>query len=214
MKLYKNICITNLKSILEKGILPISKIGNSNWLSENRAENSDEVVYLFKPTSENNSFAKTYGFVLLEIEVEAQKSEFLSNDANKELYDELICDEVKPHQIKAIYVPVVLKERVLEMIEIANYAFNQKKEFLELVRPTLTKEQIEKRELALNDALFIDAETIEKITFVEVGFLDENNQEIEKDEIETWAEKTEIRASEFNYFRAIKNNIAKTIYHL
>ena len=68
MILYKNVDIKDLESILSKGILSLNKSGNNNWDDNKRASNSCDVVYLFNPLTEQNSFCN-YGAVLLQIDI-------------------------------------------------------------------------------------------------------------------------------------------------
>lgn len=104
MKLYKNVDIRDLNSILENGILPISVTGNDNWEEGFRSNNSREVVYLFDALNHGDSFVD-YGLALIEVEVEATKNEMGKRDANRNSYVEYICDEVKPSQILNVYIP-------------------------------------------------------------------------------------------------------------
>lgn len=114
MKLYKNVDIADLKNILSEGILPISKTGNDNWSSKKRANNSKDVVYLFSPTSEINSFPN-YGVALLEVEVdEALQNEFNATDVHKNDYKEFIINEVNCSKIKKIYIPKIFKQFINE----------------------------------------------------------------------------------------------------
>ena len=87
---YKNVDITDLSSILEKGILPIDKCGNYNWDSGRRAGNATDVVYLFRPKRRN--CLKTYGLALIEISdnIIAHKTSFVTGDRNEPNYDEYI----------------------------------------------------------------------------------------------------------------------------
>ena len=112
MKLFKNVGLQELKDILKNGILPISVTGNDNWEEGKRSNNSREVVYLFSPKTELNTFMQ-YGLVLLEIETEnAVKTEFMTNDINKDYYDEFIKEQIKPEEIKKIYIPRILKKQI------------------------------------------------------------------------------------------------------
>ena len=112
MKLFKNVGLQELKDILKNGILPISVTGNDNWEENYRSNNSREVVYLFSPKTELNTFMQ-YGLVLLEIETEnAVKTEFMPNDVNKDYYDEFIKEQIKPEEIKKIYIPRILKKQI------------------------------------------------------------------------------------------------------
>ena len=99
MKLFKNVGLQELKDILKNGILPISVTGNDNWEENNRSNNSKDVVYLFSPKTELNTFMQ-YGLVLLEVETEnAIKNEFMKNDVNKDCYDEFIKDKIEPNDV-------------------------------------------------------------------------------------------------------------------
>ena len=101
LKLYKIVDREDLDKILKEGILPISKTGNDNWENNRRADNSIEVVYLFKPLTEQLNFSQ-YGDVLLEVETIAYKNEILPYDRNRGKYEEFITYEVKPEEIKGV----------------------------------------------------------------------------------------------------------------
>lgn len=108
---YKNVDICDLPSILSKGILSLNKSGNDNWNNGKRADNSRDVVYLFRPTGYENSFVQ-YGVALLEVEVDGKENEMVDNDVNKGKYIEYICDCVPPENIKAVYIPKIFKDRI------------------------------------------------------------------------------------------------------
>ena len=101
LKLYKIVAKEDLEKILKEGILPISKTGNNNWEGNRRADNSTEVVYLFKPLTDQLNFTQ-YGDVLLEVETTAYKNEILPGDRNRGKYEEFITYEVKPEEIKGV----------------------------------------------------------------------------------------------------------------
>ena len=101
LKLYKIVDKEDLDKILKEGILPISKTGNNNWEGNRRADNSTEVVYLFKPLTEQLNFSQ-YGDVLLEVETTAYKNEILPGDRNRGKYEEFITFKVKPEEIKGV----------------------------------------------------------------------------------------------------------------
>ena len=101
LKLYKIVAKEDLEKILKEGILPISKTGNDNWEGNRRADNSKEVVYLFKPLTDQLNFTQ-YGDVLLEVETTAYKNEILPGDRNRGKYEEFITYEVKPEEIKGV----------------------------------------------------------------------------------------------------------------
>lgn len=112
MKLYKNVDICDLDSILKNGILSLSSCGNNNWANGKRANNSTDVVYLFSPKTCVNSFTQ-YGVALVEVDVDcAQKNQMLDSDANIGMYDEYVVSSVSTSEIKAIYIPEIFKSKL------------------------------------------------------------------------------------------------------
>ena len=114
MIFYKNVDIKDLESILTKGILSLNVSGNNNWDDGKRADNSCDVVYLFNPLTEQNSFCN-YGAVLLQIDIpdnEVKENQLLENDRYNGKYIEYITDEVSVQYIKTIYIPKIFKERI------------------------------------------------------------------------------------------------------
>lgn len=110
MKLFKNVDICDLVSILEKGILSLDASGNNNWERNKRAGNPTNVVYLFSPTGANNSFVK-YGAALLEVDVpDAHENQLLERDYNQGNYTEFTVPKVAPKQIKAVYIPKLFQD--------------------------------------------------------------------------------------------------------
>ena len=117
---YKNVDIKDLESILSKGILSLNVSGNNNWDEGKRADNSCNVVYLFKPLTEESSFCN-YGVALLEIDIHDDKikeNQLLENDRYNGKYVEYITDKVEVNCIKSIYIPKLFKKRVDLPIEI------------------------------------------------------------------------------------------------
>lgn len=116
MKLYKNVDICDLASILEKGILSLDESGNDNWENEKRAKNPTDRVYLFQPLEgKSNSYPKSYGVALLEVEVDdrdCQISEIRENDVHRNDYVEYTTSKVSTEQIMAIYIPELFKNRL------------------------------------------------------------------------------------------------------
>ena len=111
MRLYKNVDIKDLESILKKGILSMEESGNDNWEDGYRSDNAKDVVYLFKPTGEQNSFCQ-YGAALIEVEVDSAKQNKMSDrDANEGKYEEYVIDRVEPEQIVAVYIPEIFKSK-------------------------------------------------------------------------------------------------------
>ena len=120
MILYKNVDIKDLESILSKGILSLNVSGNNNWDDGKRADNSCDVVYLFRPLTEENSFCN-YGVALLEIDIPDDKikeNQLLENDIYNGKYVEYITDKVEVDCIKSIYIPKLFKKKVDLPIEI------------------------------------------------------------------------------------------------
>jgi len=102
--LYKNVDIADLENILKNGILPVSKTGNDNWDESKRVNNAKDSVYLFDTKSNGDSFVN-YGLALIEVEVEATRNKMADTDVNQNKYIEYTTNEVKPSQIKNVYVP-------------------------------------------------------------------------------------------------------------
>lgn len=122
MRLYKNVDIKDLDSILEKGLLSMDACGNNNWQPGYRAANATNVVYLFKPLPFKRNYFSQYGQALIECEVnDAEENEFLPNDYNKGLYVEYVASEVKPQNITAIYIPNEYKEQVTISSDLIQY---------------------------------------------------------------------------------------------
>ena len=172
MKLFKNVPLEDLESVLRLGILPISEIGNDNWAEGKRANNSTDVVYLFSPINELNSFIQ-YGSVLLEIELEtATKNEIWENDVNKDRYEEYITSEVKAEERRNIYIPIFLKRFVdkeiidkVTFVDVTSncYAFNS--ETAEMEKRAFSKKDYEKFENL--EPYFIDKNYLELTEEVE-----------------------------------------------
>lgn len=111
MKLFKNVDIADLESIVKKGILSLDECGNNNWDAHRRAKNPTDRVYLFNPKEANASYTN-YGAALLEVDVPAEKSEMLPNDVHKDDYEEYTVSRVEPAEIKAILIPRIFKSRI------------------------------------------------------------------------------------------------------
>ena len=110
MKLFKNVDLIDLESILKDGLMPLDSVG-SNWGNNNRVDNRTDVVYLFK--AQNNDVFPQYGVVLLEVDVDAVENEIADNDVNKGKYQEFIVEgTISPSKIKAAYVPAIFKNRI------------------------------------------------------------------------------------------------------
>lgn len=113
MKLYKNVDICDLKSILDKGILSLDESGNDNWDSDKRADNATDCVYLFSPVEGKSNTFTNYGVALVEVEVaDAQISEMSETDAHKSDYIEYTTAKVEKEDIKAVYIPQIFKGKL------------------------------------------------------------------------------------------------------
>lgn len=120
--LYKNVDIKDLEAILNNGILPISATGNDNWDGGHRADNSKDVVYLFKPLEVKSAY--NYGIVLLEIDenIGESENELEENDVNKGKYIEYIAPSVSKNHIKNIYIPAFVQDLVKNYVP--EYIYN------------------------------------------------------------------------------------------
>lgn len=116
MKLFKNVPLRDLENILKLGILAISETGNNNWEEGKRANNSTNQVYLFSPISKFNSFPKSYGVALLEVDSEAVKNEIDKNDYHSNDYIEYVSNNVDVNKITNIYIPKIFESRVKSML--------------------------------------------------------------------------------------------------
>lgn len=111
MILYHNCDYRDLPSILRDGILPMSKTGNNRWEDKKRVNNSEDVVYLFKPVGKQNSFTQ-YGICLIEVETDATENVLDEFDCNYGKYSEYVTESVPVSQIKAVYIPEAFKNRI------------------------------------------------------------------------------------------------------
>lgn len=117
MKLYKNVDIFDVENILRIGLKCLDVVCD-NWESGNRANNDTSVVYLFRKIKNGcNSFPR-YGAALLEIETSgAVKNEIGKNDYNYNKYIEYVKKEIRPEEIKNIYIPYVYREKCAECLD-------------------------------------------------------------------------------------------------
>lgn len=114
MILFHNTDISNLNSILERGLLPANKCGVNNWDEKCRAKNSRDVVYLSEPIGKQNSFTN-YGIALLVVRVkptEISSSKPAENDFGRGKYYEYTISEVSPDNILHIYIPELFHSRI------------------------------------------------------------------------------------------------------
>ncbi len=121
MKLYKNVDICDLNSILSKGILSLDESGNNNWEEGKRAKNPTDCVYLFQPIEGKPNVFPKYGVALLEVEVEsAKKSDFTENDVHKAEYIEYVTAKVEASAIKRVLIPEIFQSRLELPEEVVN----------------------------------------------------------------------------------------------
>lgn len=121
MILYHNCDYRDLPSILRNGILPLSKTENSRWDDGKRANNSEDVAYLFKPVGKQNSFTQ-YGICLLEVDVDATENIIDETDCNSGKYTEYVTESVPANRIKAVYIPKVFKDRISSEFDLETLA--------------------------------------------------------------------------------------------
>lgn len=114
-KLYKNVDLCDLDSIVEKGVLSLDECGNDNWGDgrSRRADNPTDRVYLFGTIKGRNNAYPAYGEALLEIDAKDVKQiEFEANDVHKDDYIEYTTAKVEPSQITRILIPEIFKKRL------------------------------------------------------------------------------------------------------
>lgn len=114
MKLFKNVDVIDLKSILKNGILSLNESQNDNWEEGRREDNSCDLVYMFKPNEKGDSFTQ-YGTALMEINIPdelVKENEISENDVNKGKYREYVASKVEAEYITNIYIPEMFRNRI------------------------------------------------------------------------------------------------------
>lgn len=114
MILFHNTDISNLNSILERGLLPANKCWVNNWDKKRCAQNSRDVVYLSEPIGKQNSFTN-YGIALLVVRVmpnEISPSQLAENDFGRGRYYEYTVASISPDKILHIYIPKLFCNRI------------------------------------------------------------------------------------------------------
>ncbi len=184
MLLFKNVDIKDLDSILKNGVLSASKSNNHNWDADKRADNSEEVVYLFKPTTAKNSYTQ-YGLALLEIEVDendVKVNKLTECDHND--YVEYVAKEIRPAQIKTIFVP-----------EIAVHSNNY--EVSDFVKNQITLVAIEGT---------VRHSVVENEWINTYKSVVENIDEVSESQLIEWFKNTLVNSDSFNFFRGVTDN--------
>lgn len=178
MTLYHNCDYRDLLSILKDGILPVNKTGNNRWDDGKRVNNSEDVVYLFKPVGKQNSFTQ-YGICLIEVDVDATENILDETDYNHGKYDEYVAESVPANRIKAVYIPEVFKNRISS----------------ELDKDTLAK------------ITWCDFYAEEIDGYVSTGFCDgySTYKRVSEERLSEFTRTAELKVDGFNYFRGIDN---------
>lgn len=176
MTLYHNCDYRDLPQILKDGILPVSKTGNNRWDNGKRVNNSEDVVYLFKPVGKQNSFTQ-YGICLIEMETDATENVLDEADCNHGKYAEYITESVPINRIKTVYIPEVFKDRISS----------------ELDMETLAK------------ITWCDFYAEEIDGYIETGFCQGYSiyKRASKERLLEFARTAELKVDGFNYFRGI-----------
>lgn len=176
MTLYHNCDYRDLLSILKDGILPVNKTGNNRWDDGKRVNNSEDVVYLFKPVGKQNSFTQ-YGICLIEVDVDATENILDETDYNHGKYDEYVAESVPANRIKAVYIPEVFKNRISS----------------ELDKDTLAK------------ITWCDFYAEEIDGYVSTGFCDgySTYKRVSEERLSEFTRTAELKVDGFNYFRGI-----------
>ena len=154
----------------------MSKTGNGRWDDGKRANNSEEVVYLFKPVGKQNSFTQ-YGICLAEVETDATENVLDEADRNHGKYAEYVTESVPASQIKTVYIPEAFKDRISS----------------ELDKETLAK------------ITWCDFYAEEIDGYVSTGFCDGYSiyKRVSEDRLSEFTRTAELKVDGFNYFRGI-----------
>ena len=176
MILYHNADYKDLPSILKDGILPMSETGNNRWNNKKRADNSQNVVYLFNPIGKQNSFFQ-YGICLIEVDTDATEKTLDENDYNHGKYTEYVTESVPVNQIKAVYIPNIFMERISS----------------EFDSETLAK------------ITWCDLYAEEVDEYIETGFCKGylTYKKVSDERLSIFAKTAELKVDGFNYFRGV-----------
>lgn len=176
MILYHNADYKDLPSILKDGILPMSETGNNRWNNKKRADNSQNVVYLFNPIGKQNSFFQ-YGICLIEVDTDATEKTLDENDYNHGKYTEYVAESVPINQIKAVYIPNIFMERI--------------------------SSELDSEILAKITWCDIYAEEVDE--YIETGFCKGylTYKKVSDERLSIFAKTAELKVDGFNYFRGV-----------
>lgn len=176
MILYHNADYKDLPSILKDGILPMSETGNNRWNNKKRADNSQNVVYLFNPIGKQNSFFQ-YGICLIEVDTDATEKTLDENDYNHGKYTEYVAESVPVNQIKAVYIPNIFMERI--------------------------SSELDSEILAKITWCDLYAEEVDE--YIETGFCKGylTYKKVSNERLSIFAKTAELKVDGFNYFRGV-----------
>lgn len=176
MILYHNADYKDLPSILKNGILPMSETGNNRWNNKKRADNSQNVVYLFNPIGKQNSFFQ-YGICLIEVDTDATEKTLDENDYNHGKYTEYVAESVPVNQIKAVYIPNIFMERI--------------------------SSELDSEILAKITWCDLYAEEVDE--YIETGFCKGylTYKKVSDERLSIFAKTAELKVDGFNYFRGV-----------
>lgn len=173
-------------------ILQLNKTGNNRWENKKRVNNSENVVYLFKPVGKQNSFTQ-YGICLIEVETDATENILDEADCNHGKYEEYVVSSVSASQIKAVYIPEVFKDRISSELDLETLA---KVEWCDFY-----------------------AEEIDG--YVSTGFCEgySTYKRVSEERLSEFARTAELKVDGFNYFRGIDDtrhmiDLYNTVYKL
>ena len=112
MILYHNADINDLEAICRDGLVSLDVSKNDKWEEGHRAANRTDVVYLFNPTTSQNSFVN-FGAALIVVDVDdAEKSELAENDRGRGKYYEYTVKSVSVDNIVKILIPKIFKDLI------------------------------------------------------------------------------------------------------
>lgn len=141
-----------------------------------RADNSQNVVYLFNPIGKQNSFFQ-YGICLIEVDTDATEKTLDENDYNHGKYTEYVAESVPVNQIKAVYIPNIFMERI--------------------------SSELDSEILAKITWCDLYAEEVDE--YIETGFCKGylTYKKVSDERLSIFAKTAELKVDGFNYFRGV-----------